>query len=153
MIDADNGMAKARQQTLPCRGGHLATHQMMSECGRREIGRQHQSGAHQDLLHAGRHAASPVRRLAQTSREFATPATAEPRRFSRVKSAVLTEESPRPHPQEQVAPKKATHGAGPQRPTCEAPTPPRACIAPSDGKIRGRLLPRSRSANLAGPKR
>src|SRR5262245_8091193 len=76
MVEADNGMAEPRQKALPRRVGHLATHQMVRKGRRREIGHQHQGCAHQDLLRAGRHAASPFRRVDQTSREFAATATA-----------------------------------------------------------------------------
>src|SRR5262249_52807912 len=76
VVEADNGMAEPRQKALPCRAGHLATHQMVRKCRWREIGRQHQGGAHQDLFRTGRHAASPLRRLDQTSREFAATPTA-----------------------------------------------------------------------------
>jgi hypothetical protein len=66
MADADNGMAKARQQTLPHRDGHFATHQMVVTGSLCEIG-EHQSGAHPTFF-ALVAMASPLRRVVRLPR-------------------------------------------------------------------------------------
>ena len=72
MADADNGMAKARQQTLPHRHGHFATHQMVVTGSLCEIG-EHQSGAHPELFSRWSPWPPPFAVLSDC-REFAAPA-------------------------------------------------------------------------------
>ena len=58
MADADNGMAKARQQTLPHRDGHFAT-QMVGTGSRCEIGAPASERRSPNFFRAGRHGLPP----------------------------------------------------------------------------------------------
>src|SRR5262245_35788457 len=128
-------MAEPRQKALPGRAGHLATHQMVRQYRRREIGHQHQGGAHQDLFRTARHAASPFRRVDQTSRELAATPTAGSLAISAGKCAGLTKGS-------RAEPLPIPKGAG------DVPKMPRAWKRPgSSGGARG--LPRA-CARLPG---